>query len=89
VVEGQEAVKVFVPVFVVAIIAIAVLLLVRNMNRTADLRRNLSNTSLELVQYKNTVRKIEAEVRTQAVAGYFDLQPFQSIINEHEKEVTT
>lgn len=81
--------RVFVPVFVIAIIAITVLLLVRSMNRTAERQKNLSNTLLELTHYKNTVRKIEAELGTQTLAGYFDPQPFHAILSDHKKDVTT
>lgn len=76
-------------VLIVAIIAIAVLLLARSINRTAERKSRLNTVLLELSVCRGTIRKIDAELTTQTLAGYFDPQPFQAILTDHKREVTT
>lgn len=81
--------RVFVPVFVIAIIAITVLLLVRSMNRTAERQKNLSNTLVQLNLHKAAIARLEFEMSTQTAAGYFDPVPVQGILSDLKKDITT
>lgn len=76
-----------VPVFVIAIIAITVLLVIRSTNRHSDTKKNLSNTLLLNAKYKDALWNIRTEVNTQLMAGYSDAQPIQNILDELDKEL--
>ena len=74
-------------VAIVIIIAIVILVSVRSANRSAETRKNLSNTLLLNRQYKNALWKIRAEVSTQLMAGYSDVQPIHVILDDLDKEI--
>lgn len=77
-------------VLIVAIIAVAALLFVRSINRTAERRKNLSNALLELNEKKTLLNKLYAELNMQISTNYYDPKPLQDMLNDHlRKDITT
>lgn len=76
-------------VLIVAIIAVAVLLLVRSMNRTAERKKNLSDTLVALNLHRAAIARLEYEMSLQISAGYFDPAPVQGILSDLKKDITT
>lgn len=73
-----------VPVFIVAIIAITVLLLHRAERRAKEHRRTLA----ALDQARAAVDVLESEISLQLEAGHFDLLHLRQIVTDYRKKIT-
>lgn len=77
--------RVLVPVFIIAIIAVTVLIIVLSSQRRARRERSFHEINLELQQVKGTINRISSEVSLQRQASYVDWSSIETIIRYHNQ----
>lgn len=75
--------RVLVPVFIVAIIAVVVLILVLSDRRKTANREKFAQVNLDLQRARGTLVRISSEVELQRAAQYVDWTALERILREH------